>query len=74
MIMESKRFSVCCLQVDERELGAGESDGIIAKQRAKAQGPGVLTSKGRRCLSQLQEEGQFTPLWCFCPIRVCSHC
>lgn len=53
MIMESKRFSVCCLQVDERELRAGESDGIIAKQRAKAQGPGALTSKGRRCLSQL---------------------
>lgn len=74
MIMESERFSVCCVQVDEREHGAGERDGIIAKQRAKAQGPGALTSKGRRCLSQLQEEGQFTPLWCFCSIRVCSQC
>lgn len=66
---KSKRFSVCCLQADGGENGVGESDRKIVYQRAKARGPGAMTSKGRRCLSQLQKAGHLTPLLCFCLIR-----
>lgn len=51
-----------------KESGVRENGSIIANQGAKAQGPGALTFKGRRCLSQLLEKGQLTPLL-FLPIR-----
>lgn len=43
-----KNFSVLFCKLIDQRMG-WEIDSVIANQRAKVQGQGVLTSKGRRC-------------------------